>query len=175
MSSVKKVPPLLHSRPMPAKKKDAVKKKKKTRRKPGRPRKYTNARILWALRHKEVEGLVYLAADKLECDPGTIYDRANEKTIKGKLKNPAIANAIKDSKERRKDKTELKLYSAIDAEEPWAIRFFLLNQARDRGYGERLEIDDRRGKVGIRPEDLSDQELADIAALGLDDRAEGSG
>lgn len=150
--------------------------KTKKKRRPGRPRAYSNGRILAALRHKKVEGLVYLAADRLGCDPKTIYDRANQKTKKGTLKNPAIAAAIHDFKEKRKDRTELQLYLAIDDGEAWAIRFFLLNQARDRGYGDRLILERPDGGTGPHAEDMTDDELARIAALDLqDDKPSGSG
>jgi hypothetical protein len=91
-----------------------------------RPRVYTNEQMIAAL--TQTKGMVYLAARTMGCDPGTIFDRAK--------RSPAVAACIRTQRAEVVDTAELKLYSAILAGEPWAIRLCLTTLGRDRGYAE---------------------------------------
>jgi hypothetical protein len=48
---------------------------------------------------------------------------------------PALRVVWKDAREVMSDNAESVLYAAILKGEAWAVRYFLDNQARDRGYG----------------------------------------
>jgi hypothetical protein len=64
-------------------------------------------------------------------------------------KRPKLLEAALDLRETMKDNAESSLYNAVLAGEPWAVRFFLTTQAKDRGYVERQEMD-LRGEVRQR-------------------------
>lgn len=98
----------------------------------------TNDAIAEALR--KTKGMVYVAADLIECSPNT---------IKSRLKKYAWLREVKDAaKEMTKDVTELKLFEAIQRGEPWAIQFYLKTQAKDRGYIEKIP-QEHSGEVTI--------------------------
>jgi hypothetical protein len=107
-----------------------------------RPRVYTNEQMIAAL--QETKGLVFLAAQRVGCDPDTIYNRAR--------KSPAVAAAIRNQRGVVVDTAELKLYQAILDGQAWAIALTLKTLGKDRGYVERQEH-----------RDVSDEDLdADI-------------
>ena len=91
---------------------------------------YTNKEIIDAL--EACKGLVYIAAARLKCDPKTVKKRIREV--------PEVAEAQRNAKGYLKDVTEAHIIKAIQAGEPWAIKFFAATQMRDRGYGERMEL-----------------------------------
>jgi hypothetical protein len=45
-----------------------------------------------------------------------------------------------DERESMKDDAESALYKAVLEGEPWAVKFFLSTQAKDRGYSLRTEL-----------------------------------
>jgi len=51
-----------------------------------------------------------------------------------------LQQLVHDLREAMKDNAESKLYAAVLKGEPWALRFFLQTQARDRGYVQRQEV-----------------------------------
>jgi hypothetical protein len=92
-----------------------------------RPQKYSNAEIIKAL--KETKGMVYLAAEKLGCDPDTIRNRAKQ--------SKAIEKVLENTRGQLIDTAELKLYSAILDGQHWAIAMVLRTLGKNRGYFER--------------------------------------
>lgn len=103
----------------------------------GRPYKYTDEQIKAALR--ETQGAPYLAADRLGCEPDTIYQRAK--------KNPAIWKLIYKLRGKMVDTAELQLLAAVQRGDPWAIQFALRTLGKDRGYVERTETHALVGKM----------------------------
>lgn len=97
----------------------------------GRPSVYSTEEIIAAL--KQTKGMVYLAAELVGCDADTIYYRA-------KHEQP-IANAIKSQRGKVVDTSEQKLFTAMEANEPWAIQMILKMLGKDRGYVEKMELD----------------------------------
>src|SRR5262245_45502583 len=97
-----------------------------------RPRKYSNEAILNAL--AQTHGAVYLAAARLGCWARVIYFRARSV--------PAIDALIKAERGKLLDTAELKLYSAVQNGEPWAVQMCLRTLGKDRGYTERIERKD---------------------------------
>jgi hypothetical protein len=81
---------------------------------------------------KETGGLVYLAAERLDCVAQTVYNYAN--------RYPAVKEAMKHQKGRRLDTAEASLWKAILAGEAWAVCFYLKTQGKERGYVERTEL-----------------------------------
>jgi len=93
----------------------------------GRKRLYSDEQIVAAL--TETKGMVYLAADRVGCSPDTIYARAE--------KSKAVKDAIRNERGKVVDTAELKLFDAIQRDEPWAIRMALMTIGKDRGYQEK--------------------------------------
>ena len=83
---------------------------------------------------KATMGKVYLAAERLGCDPQTIYNRAKQE--------PVIELAMRMARGKTVDKAELKLEVALDNGEAWAIQMVLKTLGKDRGYVERHEVED---------------------------------
>jgi hypothetical protein len=50
------------------------------------------------------------------------------------------AEALEESRETMKDLGEGQLYVAVQRGEPWAVQFYLRTQARDRGYGDHIDV-----------------------------------
>lgn len=92
--------------------------------------KYTNAQILDAI--KSVNGMVYLAARSIGCDPQTIYNRMN--------KYPTIRQAVDNARGEVVDIAEQKFRQAITNGEPWAVAMALKTLGKNRGYVERQEV-----------------------------------
>jgi hypothetical protein len=91
--------------------------------------KYTNEQIIEAL--NEANGLISIAAKKLNCSRQTIYNRAK--------KIVSVNNAIDDARMELVDLGELALRSAILNKEPWAVSLVLKTIGKGRGYVERIE------------------------------------
>jgi hypothetical protein len=89
-----------------------------------RTRKFTDHEIVSALR--ETKGMVFLAAQKIGCNPDTIYERAK--------RSKAITAALRMERGRAVDAAELRLQAAVRNGEPWAIRMTLQCLGRSRGY-----------------------------------------
>lgn len=98
--------------------------------------KYTNAQILDAI--KSVNGMVYLAARSIGCDPQTIYNRMN--------KYPTIRQAVDNARGEVVDIAEQKFRQAITNGEPWAVAMALKTLGKNRGYVERSESVNIEGK-----------------------------
>lgn len=114
-----------------------------------RTKTYSDAEIIAAL--TECKGMAYLAAHRLGCDPGTIYDRAKA--------NPAIDAAMKRQRGIMADIAEIQLYKALMAGEQWAVERVIKTLAKDRGYTEKTEVE-HSGKISRAFEDMTDDELA---------------
>ena len=78
-----------------------------------RRQKFTQQQVIDALR--EVKGMVYLAADRLDCDPQTIYNYRD--------RYPAVKAEMEAQDGKIDDIAEMKLYQAIMAGESWAVRW----------------------------------------------------
>jgi hypothetical protein len=87
---------------------------------------FTAAQVIAAL--KQCSGLIFRAADRLNCTSHTIINYAN--------RYPSIRTAIDERRGRRVDIGEAKLDAAVLAGEPWAIQFLLRTQGKHRGYGD---------------------------------------
>lgn len=92
--------------------------------------KYTSEQIIQAL--KDTDGLVSLAAKKLNCSPQTIYNRA--KAVQ------SVQQAIDDARDSLVDYAVLALRSAVLSKEAWAVQFTLKTLGKSRGYVERAEL-----------------------------------
>lgn len=88
---------------------------------------------------KRTRGLVYLAAQGLQCDPATIHRRAQ--------KRPKIRAVIEDERNRVIDFAEAKLIESVGRGEAWAVCFLLKTQGRKRGYNERWEMEELRKEL----------------------------
>ena len=108
-------------------------------------------------------GFVSETARALGCDPKTIRSYLD--------KYPSLATMKDDIIESFKDTAESALVKKIKGGNLTAIIFFLKCKAKDRGYIERHEIDDGKGRTafGKKAEDLTDDELARIIAEGAED------
>jgi len=77
-------------------------------------------------------GLVYLAAQRLQCDPDTVMRYCK--------RYPTVEQAKHDARGTLLDMAEAKLFLAVQRDEAWAITFCLKTVGRARGYGERLDL-----------------------------------
>lgn len=96
-------------------------------------RKFSNEEIITALVHSG--GVIASAAGRLGCD---------RTTVKRYLKNPLFANAMHDARESFKDLAENRLMTAVKNGNLTAIIFTLKTLAKDRGYNEFAERDDKQ-------------------------------
>lgn len=101
------------------------------------PLKFTQAEMIDAL--KATRGTVSLAADRLGCDPDTVYRYMK--------RYPKVKAVVTQYRKRRVDMAELKLDAAINNGEPWAIALVLKTLGKKRGYVERVE-QEHSGKGG---------------------------
>jgi hypothetical protein len=91
---------------------------------------YTAGQVIEAL--KASRGLVYIAAERLQCDPDTIMNYCK--------RYPTVEQAKHDARGALLDKAEVRLFEAVDRGEGWAICFALKTIGRTRGYAERLDL-----------------------------------
>ena len=142
---------------------DTGKKDRKPRKRP-----YTIEEYAQAL--KGAQGFMSAAAQTLGVSRAAVTQR-----VKGSKKLQAI---VSESKEFVKDVAESKLFVAIQAGEAWALRYFLNNQAKDRGYGQKW-WDDGSGGQGEpitevawseKPPKPGEEEApkVDLASLGVE-------
>lgn len=101
----------------------------------GKNQKYTTEQIIAAL--KAVNGMIYLAARRLGCEPKTIYRRSEQ--------NQSVKQAIQDSRGELVDIAEQKLRAAVIDREPWAVAMVVKTLGKDRGYVERNEVTGKDG------------------------------
>jgi len=98
--------------------------------------KFTNKSIIDAV--NSVNGMVYLAARKIGCNPQTIYNRMK--------KVPAIREAVENARGELVDIAEQKLRTAVINGEPWSVAMVLKTLGKSRGYVERQEVTGADGK-----------------------------
>ena len=94
-----------------------------------RPRRYTAAQMIEAL--TESQGMVYLAAQRLGCDPDTVGRYCQ--------RYPSVQAVREAQRGLLLDTAESQLWQAVEQGEAWAIQFCLRTIGRDRGYSEKLE------------------------------------
>src|SRR5262245_38677811 len=85
----------------------------------------------------EVQGLVYVAAERLGCSAKTVYNYVD--------RYPVVREAKDHQKGKRLDTAEASLWKAVVAGEAWAVCFYLQTQGKARGYTERREVTGRDG------------------------------
>lgn len=91
---------------------------------------YKDSAIIAAL--KASNGGVYLAAEKLGCDPKTIYRRAE--------KSEKVQQVIDNMRGQLVDLAEAALKKAVVGGEGWAVIWSLKTLGKGRGYVERMEM-----------------------------------
>jgi hypothetical protein len=91
---------------------------------------YTASQVIEAL--KASRGLVYIAAERLQCDPYTIINYFK--------RYHTVEQAKHDARGALLDRAEVRLFEAVDRGEGWAISFCLKTIGRTRGYAERLDL-----------------------------------
>ena len=82
---------------------------------------------------EESGGLIAFAAKRLGCAQNTIRNRA--------AKVRAVRQVIIDARAELIDDAELSLRAAVLRGEPWAVTLALKTIGRERGYGEKTEIE----------------------------------
>jgi len=100
---------------------------------PPRQQDYTAAQVIEAI--TQARGLVTAAARLLGCDPSTVDRYVN--------RYPTVAAAKRQAREGILDMAEAGLIQSIRDREPWAIKYYLSTQGKDRGYTEKHEMDHR--------------------------------
>lgn len=90
----------------------------------------TDAQYLEAI--KKSNGLYSTVGEILQINPNTARQRI--------ANNPELKEAFFETSENIKDVAELQLFTLIKAGDFQAIKFYLSTKARDRGYGEKVEI-----------------------------------
>lgn len=99
-------------------------------RKPGRKESWTIEEVGRALALSG--GIANRACKKLGCDPKTVRRYIE--------RHPELEAICNECREGLKDDAEDQLAKAVRRGEAWAVKFFLLTQARDRGYVDRKEV-----------------------------------
>lgn len=129
-------------------------------------KKYTAEEIAGALARND--GMVYKAAEELDCTPKTIYVR---------LKKNEQLQQIKEHYDGLvDDEAESQLKQAIEDGEPWAVQFRLKHKAHGRGYAERKEISGPGGEPIQSQEQVAEmtaEEAMEIAQVLVDNDVEG--
>lgn len=90
----------------------------------------TKAKVEKALR--KFRGGVYLVASALDVSPRTIYNYLEKYADLKELKDSFAGEMV--------DKAEYNLHDAVEAGDPWALKYALSTKGKDRGYTERQEI-----------------------------------
>jgi hypothetical protein len=93
--------------------------------------KWRNETLIGAL--NATGGLIYRAAQLLQCSPETIYKRA--------ARVPSVRAAIDTARGKLVDDAEGALHNAILKGEGWAIALALKTLGKGRGYVEKTELD----------------------------------
>jgi len=92
--------------------------------------KFTAAQVVAAL--KETRGMIYLAADRLGCDPDTVQNYAH--------RYKSVRDEIEHQREKIVDIAELKLYQAIMDGDQGMIKYMLSRRGKKRGYTTAHEV-----------------------------------
>ena len=96
---------------------------------------YTNKEIKDAL--IACKGMVYLAAKRIGCCHHTILKRVRA--------SPDLRAILEGERGQMVDIAEVKMMTAIQAGQPWAVAMALRTLGRDRGYVERQEVTGKDG------------------------------
>lgn len=113
----------------------------------------TQAQIIQAL--TETGGIVSNAATQLDMTPQGLRKRV--------ASNESIQTALEEIREQTKDLAEGVIIRELKAGDKDTARWYLASQARDRGFGNKVEVD---GKVKIEKEvDLSGLSLEELKKL----------
>lgn len=113
---------------------------------------------------KATLGNVSQAARNLGLDRSGIWLRVQ--------KSEYLRQILQDAREAMVDNAESALHRAVTTGEGWAVCFTLKTQGKGRGYVERQEIQQEgRVQVTVSPVELTDEQLATIAAGGGGSRA----
>lgn len=91
---------------------------------------HTPEEVAAALR--QAHGLIAGAAKMLNMGRSTVFGYTRRYRV--------CADAIEEARETMKDLGEGQLYVAVQRGEPWAVQFYLRTQARDRGYGDHIDV-----------------------------------
>jgi hypothetical protein len=91
---------------------------------------YTATQVAQAL--TETKGMLYIAAERLGCDPETIRNYCK--------RYPSVQAARDAQRGRMVDLAELKLWQSIQNGEAWGIAFCLKTLGKDRGYVEQQKL-----------------------------------
>jgi hypothetical protein len=97
---------------------------------------YTAAQVEQAL--IETKGMMFIAAQRLGCDPETIRNYCR--------RYPSVQAAKDAQRGAMIDLAELKLWQAIQEGEAWGITLCLKTLGKDRGYVERQELTGQDGQ-----------------------------
>ena len=121
-----------------------------------KPRHYnthTADEMIEALVHNQ--GIISYAALELGCTYNTLWIRIRD--------NPKIKEAMLLAKKTVTDLAKKRLLEKIDKGESWAVQFWLKTQARDEGFGEKVQVDMASINLDIELEEkLSKEELRDL-------------
>ena len=90
---------------------------------------YTAEMMIQTLRR--TKGMVYLAAEALNCHPQTVYNYI--------ARHPTVKAAWEAESGKMLDVGEMKLYEAVLNGESWGVQFLLRTKGKHRGYVERTE------------------------------------
>jgi hypothetical protein len=99
------------------------------------------------------KGMVYIAAKSLGCSANTVYHYIK--------RFPTVALAKEFQEGHVLDQAETKLYDAILAAEPWALKFVLMTKGKRRGYTTSSELN-----INLDLDQLTDEQLKIIAEGG---------
>jgi len=99
------------------------------------------------------KGFITQAAKMLGCSRTHLYN-----LIK---KHATVKEALTDAREEMKDFAESKLFAGIKDGNPTLIIFFAKTQMKDRGYTERVDVN--QTSVNIDYASLSDEQLERLA------------
>lgn len=91
----------------------------------GRPPMFTPEQVADALR--QARGVQAVAARLLGCHRNTVRRYMQE--------HPQVQEAVGEMRNENLDMAESQLLTAVSRGEPWAVKFYLATQGRDRGYG----------------------------------------
>jgi hypothetical protein len=93
----------------------------------------------------ETKGMLFIAAQRLGCDPETIRNYCK--------RYPSVQAARDAQRGMMVDTAELKLWQSIQNGEPWGIAFALKTIGKDRGYVEqqKLALTDPSGEQPWEP------------------------
>jgi len=104
----------------------------------GRPQKEMSSRISRVTQEDFIEaiyrarGMKTVIAKILDLNVSNVYDRIK--------RHPELQEHVRIASEQFKDVAETKLFELVEKGDFEAIKFYLSRQARDRGYGDKLEF-----------------------------------